>query len=84
MLDSIQHIATDSLALINAAGVDLPTIPRVTNWGTSPLIGSTLLVLFLLYSIGKYNPSRKVHLKLQLVLNKDYYYDILKQKCYMK
>lgn len=54
MLDSIQHIATDSLALINTAtsGVELPTIPRVTNWSTSPLIGITLLTLFLLFIIA--------------------------------
>ena len=62
MLDSIQHIATDSLALINAASVDLPTIPRVTNWGTSPLIGSTLIVLFLLFIVA-FNQAKQFYLE---------------------
>lgn len=62
MLDSIQHIATDSLALINASGADLPNMARITNWGTSPIIGSTLLVLFLLFIVA-FNQAKHFYLE---------------------
>lgn len=63
MLDSIQHITTDSLALINAHSVELPIIARVTNWGTSPLIGITLLVSFLLFVIA-FKQAKQFYLEL--------------------
>jgi len=62
MLDSIQHITTDSLALINAHGVELPIIARVTNWSTSPLIGIILFVLFLLFIIA-FNQAKQFYIE---------------------
>lgn len=63
MLDSLQHIVSDSLVITNAHSVELPIIARVTNWGTSPLIGITLIVSFLLFVIA-FKQGKQFYLEL--------------------